>query len=250
MRKLLYLISSVTLTLAILLSLNQSFLSVQAKIEYRRVITQDTPFYSDADGANLLFYLPYTYYVRIIEYGETLTHVECFGTGSSIALDGYAPTEMLYPDELPVQNPYMEKEITTISTAVLYADRNLTIPLQYIFSSRTLKYYGQTSSDKGANLFYVGYNNKLGYVEENTVMPFEIPLHPNELTFIKPEQPPEQTTPEQPESEQPTNNTLTIIRIVVIACLLLAGVIGLLIAIKNKPKTQTNTSYYDENEYE
>ena len=52
-----------------------SFLSVlfpvrEARAEasgaYMRVITQDTPFYADSSGTQLLFYLPYTYYVKIL----------------------------------------------------------------------------------------------------------------------------------------------------------------------------------------
>ncbi len=233
---------SITLTLCL-----PTVIKANAEIEYDRIITEDTPFYSDALGSTLLFYLPYTYYVKVLERGESYTHVECFGKGSSIAMDGYVPTDMLFYDGLSVQNPYLEKQITTITTAVLYADKDLTYPIQYIFSSRTLKYYGQIPTLNGSSIFYVSYNNKLGYVQESQITPFEIPLHPNELTFLTPELPPEENVEESPTT-QPENGFT--VRIIVVVCLLLAGLVALFIAVKNKPKRQINGGYYDENEYE
>ncbi len=250
MRKLTYIFSNLFIILAITLSLAPIKLDAFASVEYMRIITDDTPFYSDANGSELLFNLPYTYYVKILKRGEILSHVECYGGSGSIAMDGYVPTDKLFQDDLLVQNPYLEKEITTISTAVLYSDKSLTAPIQYIFSSRSLNYYGQITAEDGSILFYVGYNNRLGYVEEKSVLPFELPIHPNELTFIQPELPPEETP--EPEISQKENSydNLTTVRIIVIACLLLAGLIALFVALKNKPKTHSKRGFYDENEYE
>lgn len=212
--------------------------------DYRRVIDRETPFYSDAMGTEILFYLPYTYYVKVLEYGQNLTHVECFGAGKSIALDGYVPTDMLFDDGLSVVNPYLEKYILTQNTTVLYADNKLLNPLQYVFSSRELVYYGQSVAPDGKILFYVGYNNRLGYVTEDDIIPFEETFHPNELTFLIPE--PE---PEQPNQQVSNDNGLITVRTIIIICLFFAGLIALLIALKKKPKN-SGTSYYDENEYE
>ena len=219
--------------------------TARAITEYRRVITHDTPFYSDATGTKALFYLPYTYYVKVLEVGQILSHVECFGTGSSIALDGYVPTSMLFDDQLPVQKPYMEKEILTLSTTVLYLDKGLTEPIQYVFTSRTLVYYGYVQNDSGAIVLYVGYNNRLGYVAETDIVPFETTIHPNELTFLIPEPEPE-IPPETPVTD---NSSLITIRTIIVICLFFAGLIALFVAIKNKPKNNV-TSFYDENEYE
>jgi len=215
-----------------------------ADSDYRRVIDRETPFYSDATGTEVLFYLPYTYYVKVLEYGQNLTHVECFGTGKSIALDGYVPTDMLFNDGLSVINPYLEQQIVTQNTTVLYADNKLLNPLQYVFSSRELVYYGQSIAPDGKILFYVGYNNRLGYVTEDDIIPFEETIHPNELTFLIPE--PE---PEQPNMQNSDDNGLITVRTVIIICLFFAGVIALLIALKKKPKSH-ETSFYDDNEYE
>ncbi len=133
----------------------------------------------------------------------------------------------------------------TLSTSVLYADKSLSTPLQYIFSNRNLIYYGQIKADDNSIIFYVSYNNKLGYVKESEIIPFDLPYHPNELTFLTPE-------PNQPESppEQESAENLLTLRIVIIVSLLFAGIIALFIALKNKPEKKNSVGYYDENEYE
>lgn len=212
--------------------------------EYRRIITDDTPFFSDAEGLNLLFYLPYSYYVKVLQINPILSHVECFGTGDSIILDGYVPTDMLFDDGLTVINPYLEKKISSISTAVLYSDTTLSTPLQYVFASRQLVYYGSAFANDGSMLFFVSYNNRLGYVKENTIMPFLIDLHSNPLTFLVPDEPDQPSN--DPSLKTDTTNVFTI---AIIACLTLAGIIALFLAIKNTSKTNSQ-NYYDENEYE
>ena len=44
-------------------------------------------------------------------------------------------------------------------------------PLQYIFPEREMIYYGKLSSPQGI-IYYVSYNDKLGYVKESNVYPF------------------------------------------------------------------------------
>lgn len=247
MRKLILNLTNIVLIFLFSLSFNvYSEYTVKAESEYLRVINHETPFYSDLSQSEPLFYLPYTYYVKVLETGVNFTHVECYGTGNTLALDGFVPTQMLYKDELLITSPYLEKKITTISTAVLYSDVSLTNPIQYLFASRELNYYGETHSLDGEILFYVSYNNKLGYVKESQIYPFVIDNHPNELTFLSP--------PTQPEENIQTENNssvaLTTIRIVVISFLILAGAIALYAQNKNKGGECNYSGYYDENEYE
>jgi hypothetical protein len=90
----------------------------------------------------------------------------------------------------------------------------------------------------------VGYNSKLGYVKESDILPFIIDNHPNELTFLIPD-----TPPEQPPIIE-TSGGVQVLKIVIFSCLALAGIVALFIAIKNKAPSQVATSYYDENDYE
>lgn len=214
--------------------------------EFLRVITADTPFYSDKTAETPLFYLPYTYYVRVLSRGELFCHVEYGSLGA--AIDGFVPTDKLFYDGLSVENPYPNVKTLTATTAVLYKNAAMTDTVQYLFEGRELYLYGAYSSPQGKQVYYVGYNGKLGYVKEEEILPFTIENHPNELTFLTPPQSPEQPT-EKPNDENEKDTTLNL-RIAIFAVLGLAGVIALIIAVNKKPKAAPAASYYDENDYE
>ncbi len=212
--------------------------------QYGRVIDANTPFYKSVYDTSPLFYLPYTYYVKVLGQTEEYTHVEIHGDNGITGLDGYVPKEMLYYDGLEVENPYLNIYITTANTTILYNDFNLSSSCQYIFASRNLYYYGQIVTEDG-NLFYVGYNNRLGYVKETDILPFSIANHPNKLTFI--------TDSLSPEVETPpiSNDTSEFfgLKAIIIVCLFFAGIVALLLALGKKSGTG-KTNYYEENDYE
>ena len=226
-----------------------------ATSQYLRVITDDTPFYQNPLDTSPTFFLPYTYYVKVIGTEGDFTHVECYGTNKMIAVDGYVPTTLLYDDGLPVSNPFVNVSITTVSTAVLYLDSEMTTPLQYVFSNRNLKYYGLYKNGDEV-LYFVEYNGKLGYISEDFVYPFAIANHPNELTFIQvdsPEEPnntPSETPPTQNNTNEQPNEDFFSLKIIIIVCLLFAGIVALFIALKQSPKKPNSGRYYDENDYE
>lgn len=212
--------------------------------KYLRVINDSTPFYKNANETTPLFYLPYTYYVKPLGTVGTLTHVECYGNGGIATIDGYVPTDLLFDDGLSVVNPYVVLELTTANTAVLYKDTSLTEPMQYLFAERQLKYYGNMTVGN-ERAYYVSYNDKLGYVKESDVYPFLIADHPNELTFLP------QETPDQPIIENPSEtNDLFALKITIFVCLIFAGIIALIIALKGKPSKKIAVGYYDDNDYE
>lgn len=227
-------------------SFNSITMKVHADTKYLRVINENTVFYLNANESSPLFYLPYTYYVKPIGISGEFTHVEWCGAGG-VALDGYVKTAELFNDNLDVSNPYLSLNITTCTTAVLYSDAAAVTPIQYIFPERAMRYYGNYSTN-GINVFYVEYNGKLGYVKETEVHPFLVANHPNELTFIpkEPEQTPDNDTP---EIQSPENDLLSL-KIIIVICLLFAGIVALFIALKQKPNQKSNAGYYDENEYE
>lgn len=220
--------------------------NAETDAKFMRIITEDTPFYSDKTATEPLFYLPYTYYVKVLERGELFTHVEYADGGA--AIDGYVPTEKLFDDGLEVAAPFPEIFPLTAKTAVLFKDAALTTSLQYIFEERKLFLYGKYLSPQGKTLYYVGYNDKLGYVKEEDVIPFSVPNHPNELTFIKPEQ--EEEKPPEESEKTPSPQSVFDLRIAIFVILGLAGVIALIFALNKKPKTSPAASYYDENDYE
>jgi hypothetical protein len=155
---------------------------------------------------------------------------------------------MLFEDGLSVTNPYLSKTITTATTCVLYADTSLRQSVQYLFKDRELTYYGVIKASDNTFLFCVGYNGKLGYVKEADVYPFTIENHPNELTFLTPETPIETPTNNTSITNSQDNGFLSL-RIIIIACLILAGLIALFVALGKHPQ-KSQTAFYDENEYE
>ena len=246
--KKLYLTLAITVSLIILFpyyTSAQSNKPVYANIqtEYLRVLDKTTPFYKNVYDSQPLFFLPFSYYVKVLGLSGEYYHIELHGNNGQIAIDGYAPCQKLFDDDLAVSFPYLELTITTVSTAVLYSDKNLSMPLQYIFPERNLSYYGEIQTEQGT-LFYVGYNSRLGYVKESDVYPFVIENHPNPL----PKNPSDSPTDEP--SSYATQTGIFGLRTIIVACLIFAGIIALFISIKNSPNKQKSMNYYEENDYE
>ena len=241
--KKLYIFLAMTISLITLLPISNKPVHAFSTTEYLRVLDKTTPFYKNIYDREPLFYLPYSYYVKVLGHSGDYYHIELHGNNGQVAIDGYAPFELLYDDNLPVLSPYLELTITTVGTAVLFSDLNLTKPAQYIFPERNLCYYGEITTEQGT-LFYVGYNNRLGYVKETDVYPFIIKNHPNDLPSSSTDSPTEQL----PSSTADTG--LFGLRTIIIACLVFAGVIALFICLKNTQNKQKNMNYYEENDYE
>ncbi len=225
-----------------------SFPAIKATAQspYLRVITNDTPFYSNVTDEKPLFYLPYTYYVKVIRESAGFYYVEYCGENGSICIDGFIPKDLLFDDGLSANSRYPNVSVLTADTAVLYSDSELQQIEQYVFSNRVLCYYGQTIATDGEIIYFVSYNNRLGYVRESEVIPFTIPNHPNPLTFIP------EPTPDPPEVQQPsdsTSQTTANLRLIIIACMIFAGVVALFLVTKSRP-SKNNSSYFEENEYE
>lgn len=215
-----------------------------AKSTYLRVITEDTPFYKNVLDYSPLFYLPYTYYVKVLGEEQDFYHVEVYGYDNA-GLDGFVPKTYLFDDGLEVKNPYLTLKITTAQTALLYADHNLTDSIQYIFPDRELIYYGCYPMSSG-NVYCVSYNDKLGYVKEEAIVPFIIENHPNELTFLIPDTPPEQ----QESSPSTLPEDFFGLKVIIVVCLIFAGIIALFVALSKKTNKSIAVGYYDENDYE
>lgn len=247
MRKFLFFICSLILSISLIGYSFAPHLAL-AGMEFRRVINDNTPFFQSTTDQKPLFYLPYTYYVKVLSQAGEFVHIEIHGEDGIAALDGYTNKDILFSDGLEVLNPYLNLDITTVGTTVLYQDQDLAIPFQYVFAERSLSYYGQISTEQG-KLFFVGYNNKLGYVKESDIFPFTIENHPNELSFLPPPPPIENQEQVEAPSEDKTDDMFGI-KAVIILCLLFAGIIALFIALGKKSDAPKNASYYEENEFD
>lgn len=208
-------------------------------VTFFRVINEETPFFSDENLTDVLFYLPYTYYVKILETKNGIAHIEWNGSGTEL-IDGYTYLSMLFNDNQKVDSPYLNLKITTSNTASLYLDKEKTSQIQYVFKNRTLNYYGFYQSETEF-LYYVSYNGKLGYVEEEFINPFSVQNHPNPLTFLTPEK--EETPPKE------NGENYVGIRWAIISCFILASGLGVYAAFKGKQKKSDKSGYYDESDF-
>lgn len=217
--------------------------------EYLRIINEDTPFYSDSLGNNLLFFLPFTYYVKILGSINDFYHVEIEGN-SLVSIDGYVPKSLLFKDNLSVSNPYPVITVKTAKDCTFFKDKELSTPIRYLFNDRDMRYYGFAGVVQNERVYFVSYNNQLGYVKESDISPFSIPLHPNEQTFIqKPEETPSSPNENKGDIGENLHSPFSELSNAVIICLIIAGVLTLFI-IFGKRKTTTASVYYDENDYE
>ncbi len=210
--------------------------------EYLRVIDNSTPIYRDKNGQDFLFYLPYSYYVKVIEEYSTLLHVECFGGQNAPLIDGYVPKDKLLSEPSPTRLPYLDCTVTTFSATVLYQDALCTKPLRLIFADRTLGYYGSVGED--TFIYFVCYMGDTGYVKEDTLTPFQVPVHPDPIT--------QESVPLPDDKQNLTTNVAPNyngLKLAIIVCLLMAGVIALFSVIKRKPNANTCVTLCEEDDY-
>ncbi len=215
--------------------------SADADVKYLRVVNDTTPIYSDKDCTDIIFNLSYTYYVKLLETDGEIARVECYGNDGLNVIDGYVFLSSLYDDGLDVSSPYPSLTVETRSACSMYLDKELTTVRRYLFKDRKLQYYGRLENEKGY-LYCVGYNGDLGYVEEQFLYSFTLANHPNDLTFIKP------TSPDNEGVSSTTNDFLSL-KIIIIVCLVFAGLLALTFALKKGKSRAVKTEYYDENDY-
>ncbi len=210
---------------------------------YGRVLTESVAFCKNPNSSEVVFYLPYSYFVKILEVGYPYTKIEVYGENDQgTTLDGFVLTSEIALDNYGIDKPYLDLTVTTATTTNLYLDSGLTKIERAIFEGRKLTYYGYLLDDFGNYIYFVKYNDQTGYVKESCITPFTVPVH--EIPVITtPDEPPE--TP----SETPSENNLEGLKIAIILCLSLAFVI-ICVAFFKPKKAPVLTNYYDENDYE
>ncbi|MBR2869981.1 MAG: hypothetical protein IKB98_01170 [Clostridia bacterium] len=206
---------------------------------YMRVVDSETPFYLDKSEGEPFFYLPCSYFVKILEEDENFYHVECFGELAP-AIDGFVPKDMLISIDYDVQSPYMQATVTTLSSCMLYADNDAKEGVYHIFPDRSLTLYGSYFEQGEENLYLVCYNDKLGFVKESYLKPFTMPTHPIPLPQNNSNQVVETSKKQSPSSNFDGLKTAIII------CLSLAGVIALCLVVKRKKPSETATTFVDD----
>lgn len=234
-------LSCIIAFLILIFPYNVETLKADAYVKYGRAITDDVGFYKDSSATKLLFYLPYTYYVKILDEGLAVCHVEIYSTNSlTPSIDGYVYTDQLYFDDLNPINPYYEQELITLSVTPFYENSSCEKILRYVFENRSLRLYGYLKDLNGSYLYFAEYNGAIGYVKEEYVTPFSFTFHPNPLP--QPEIPDEPTDTTQTEN----GNGVNALKVGIIISLCLAVVC--IIAFTIKPEKRRHVDDADDNE--
>lgn len=155
-------------------------LAVENRV-YSRALTYTTGFYSDMNGAYLKFYVPYGYYVKVLERGDDYSKVSYMPENASFPiLIGYVKTVDLIISETP-SSPYPLLYVSVISDEVLFADSSLAFSKAAVYSGSLALYYGELLSPADEELVYVYCNGYLGYMRKNAFAPFNVPENPEPL---------------------------------------------------------------------
>lgn len=209
---------------------NKNLTRINAEEAYLRVLEENVFFYSSPEEDTAVFILPYSYYVKKIGVSGEYYHVECFGSGNTPMLDGFVKIEDVTPSN-DTSLPYLSYSITTAKDAELYFEKPLSDSFRYVFKNRTLYYYGKITVDSGEIFYCVSYNKTLGFISEEDVYPFTVPLNPDPIDVPSPA-----SDTENDETEN--KRTETALKTAVAASLILAAVI--IIALIVLPEKKNN----------
>jgi hypothetical protein len=134
-------------------------------------------FYESPDLASSLFELPKSYYLKRIGISGDFYKVECYGESDlTPLLIGYVLVGQV-EFSAPVTDPFLNFNVVTNESTVLYADKNMLKTEMLIFKNRTLGYYGKAYANDNTIIYMVTFNNKIGYVKEIALIPFTVPTH-------------------------------------------------------------------------
>lgn len=171
--------------------------------EYARVLNENTPFYSDPSCKILKFYLPYSYFVRIIKTGTEATRVIYMENALAPAREGYVKTADLYVCDYVPESPYPQLKLTLKNDEILFSSPADGDALVVLTAGDYAYYYGETQID-GDLFYYVFSGVYVGYVRKDAFYAHSLALHPKELP--KEEEPDQselgQSSEDEKQSEQ------------------------------------------------
>lgn len=172
--------------------------------KWARILNDSTPFYADYACTIIKFYLPKTYFIKVVNTGEDVTRVIYMDNDTTLPLrEGYVKTcDIFLFDGIP-KSPYPQVLITVNSDEILFADSNKQYPKTVLTAGSTAVYYGALT--QGTEHFYYVYSNGyIGYVRKGAFAPFEIPAHEIPL-----ETPKDSSLLDNPLNSQLTSDTTT-----------------------------------------
>lgn len=213
---------------------NQTQLVNASDTVWARIINEQTPFFSDIACSMIKFYIPKSYFVKVIEVNSDSTRVIYMDNDLKVpSREGYIKTCDLLIYNQEVYNPYLNLSLKITSDEILFADTNKTYPKTILSYGDNALLYG-TLTINGENFCYVYANGYIGYVRRSAFAPFEIPMHEiplsNKISSEESEDSSILTEPTNTNSSIDSTMKIVIIVAISITCL---SVIYLLFKPKN-----------------
>lgn len=237
------------LSLAFSVTINALPNQAKANLQYAMVIEHDVALYSDASCRYVKFYLPYSYFVKIIEVGTDYSRVtymddmdncpRCEGYVKNIYLD--------FSFDAP-ENPYPQVTVTAISDEVLFSDLANKKPKEVILSNNKAVYFGNITYE-GEKFFYVYAQNQVGYVRENGFSQLELKEHP-----LAPKKTPLDDTKLTPTSTKDTKTNTSLLseksyQPMIIILIVLSALLLLYFILRQSPQKAEHSFYRDEDDF-
>ena len=155
---------------------NAMRINAEETTAYAYIPDTNVAFYSDAEEASrlLLFYLPETYFVRILGETEGYYRVSYLDdTDGAKRLTGYVSASSVVKTDFTPSTPWLNKKIEITYYAPGYSDKTGDILSRYTV---TCTYYGNYS-ENGKEYCYVLRGDNFGYVDRP--MGFIFPTTPD-----------------------------------------------------------------------
>ena len=151
---------------------------------YAMVITENASFYSDASQKYEKFYLPYSYFVKVIEIGAEFSRVLYMDDSKNYPQsEGYVKTSDLNFSVNPNSNPYPKITLSCEISDVLFSNAENLTPLTVINQNTPAIFYGELPIN-GETYLYVYANGYAGYVRKSSFSQFTVPPHESLKTLI------------------------------------------------------------------
>ncbi len=142
---------------------------------YARVVVSDAVFYADRSLSLPRFFLPESYFVRVISIDSDVCRVAYMDGAARPVKEGYVKTVALsFVAETP---PVIYPDITLSvkNEEVLFSDLTSFTPRAVLSTSSSAVYYGETTFG-GETYVYVYASGYVGYVRKSGFSPFSVPL--------------------------------------------------------------------------
>ena len=227
---------------------NAAFASENPSFQYARILEQNVAFYSDPSCTLIKFYLPYSYFVRVITAGESVTKATYMDGVYAPAKEGYIKTADLYAFDGSPQQPFPMLRLTLATEEVIFADPNSGAKA-VLESGTSAAYYGEIKSG-GVSFYYVYAGGHIGYVRASAFFAHNLPLSADPL----PEPDTDTITPidDQPSAsnEQPSkSNGGEILTAVIIVAVSLATLSVIYAAFRPRGSALKNAASSDNDDF-